>query len=121
MIRSLEFKQVVAVRVDLGMSLGKTSAQAAHASVLALEKCRKTNPTWARRWLRNEQRKIVVRVESLKELKALEGKAEVLGLPAATVKDMGLTEVPPGTMTALGIGPGPSDLVDRVTGSLPLL
>lgn len=121
LIRSFDFKQVIAVRADLGMSVGKTSAQVAHASVSALEKCRKHNPTWAKRWLQIEQRKIVLGVESVKELKALEMRARKLGLPTAMVKDMGLTEVPPGTLTALGIGPAPSDLVDRVTGSLPLL
>lgn len=121
LIRSFDFKQVIAVRADLGMSVGKTSAQVAHASVSALEKCRKHNATWAKRWLQIEQRKIVLGVESVNELKALEMRARKLGLPTAMVKDMGLTEVPPGTLTALGIGPAPSDLVDRVTGSLPLL
>lgn len=121
LIRPFEYKQVIAVRADLGMSVGKTSAQAAHASVSALEKCRKHKPTWARQWLGGEQRKIVVRVESADELKALEARGSRLGLPVAMVKDMGLTEVPPGTLTALAIGPAPSHLVDRVTGSLSLL
>jgi len=121
LVRPFEYKQVIVVRADLGMSIGKTSAQAAHASVSALEKCRKHNPGWARQWLQSEQRKIVLRADSLRELKVLETRAGGLGLPVAMVKDMGLTEVPPGTLTALAIGPAPSDKVDRVTGSLPLL
>jgi PTH2 family peptidyl-tRNA hydrolase len=60
-------------------------------------------------------------VKSERELRELEEQAKELGLPHALIVDKGLTEVPPGTVTCLGIGPAPSDKVDKITGGLPLL
>jgi len=115
------YKQAILIRVDLGMSVGKIAAQAAHAAVSAAEECKKIKPEWFRAWLEEGQKKVVLRVSGLEELKRLHDQARSLGLPTSIVEDAGLTEVPAGTITALGIGPAPSGLVDRVTGRLKLL
>ena len=116
-----KFKQVIAVRTDLGMSKGKIAVQVAHASVLASDEARKMHHSWWKVWFDEGQCKVAVKVKVEEELFSLEEKAKELKLPTAIVQDRGLTEVAPGTITCLGIGPGPSQLIDRVTGSLPLL
>lgn len=115
------FKQVIAVRTDLEMSKGKIAVQVAHASVTASEEARKRKAEWWHAWLDEGQKKVVVKTKSEEELMELERGARALGLPAALIRDRGLTELPPNTLTSLGIGPCPTELVDRLTGGLPLL
>jgi len=54
-------------------------------------------------------------------LQMLEAQAKDLGLPNALIVDRGLTQIPEGTVTCLGIGPAPASVVDRLTGKLQLL
>jgi PTH2 family peptidyl-tRNA hydrolase len=115
------YKQVVALRSDLKMSKGKIAAQAGHAAVSAGEGARKHFREWWRAWLREGQCKIAVKVESEEELLELEKQAKALAIPCALIIDRGLTEVPPGTMTCLGIGPAPVEKIDKITSMLPLL
>ena len=120
-VRNLErykYKQVIVVRSDLEMSTGKLAAQVAHASVTALQRAKREEKGWADAWLAEGQKKVVVVVASERELQK---KAMEVGVPGELVQDAGLTELPPGTVTALGVGPAPSELVDKVTGKLRLL
>lgn len=113
-------KVVVVVRLDLDISRGKTAVQVAHASVMcALESRVKAKP-WFDRWIEGGQRKVVLKAPDLKALRELHARAEREGLVCVLVQDAGLTEVEPGTTTVLGIGPAPDEVVDRVTGHLPL-
>ncbi|MCK4669130.1 peptidyl-tRNA hydrolase [Candidatus Bathyarchaeota archaeon] len=103
------------------MSKGKIAAQAGHAAVSAAEEARKHFKEWWKAWLKEGQCKIAVKVESEKELLELEMHAKDLALPCVLIIDRGLTEVPPETITCLGIGPAPVEKVDKITSMLPLL
>lgn len=116
-----EYKLVVAVRTDISMGKGKLAAQVAHAAVSASRDTERKMPEWFKRWWAEGQAKIVVKARSESELNSLRRKAEELGLPTVLIVDRGLTQIAPDTVTCLGIGPGPSELVDRITGDLKLL
>jgi PTH2 family peptidyl-tRNA hydrolase len=115
------YKQVIVFRSDLKLSKGKAAAQAGHAAVSAAEEARKHRKNWWEAWLNEGQCKVVLKVKSEKELLALEKQAKEMALPCALIIDRGLTEIPPGTITCLGIGPAPTDKIDKITGNLPLL
>lgn len=119
--KEVEYKQVIVVRTDIKMGKGKLAVQVAHASVSSAEICRAVKPEWFKKWIDTGQKKIVVKVKDVEELKNLKKKADDLGLPNALIIDAGLTQLEPGTITALGIGPAPADIIDKITGELPLL
>ncbi len=115
------FKQSIVVRVDLGMSKGKLASQVGHAAVSAAEIARKNKWKWWNLWIEEGQMKVVLKVNSSTELEMLCKRAMNLDLPCVQIVDRGLTEIPPCTITCIGIGPAPIDKVDRVTGDLTLL
>ena len=112
------YKLVVAVRTDLELSRGKLAVQVAHAAVeCALSAPRDVLGAWRR----EGAKKVVVKVPDLESLMALVEKAGKLGVRACVIRDAGLTEVPPGTVTCAGFGPDREERLDPITGSLPLL
>lgn len=116
-----EIKQVIIMRSDLEMGKGKLAAQAAHASLESFFVAEKKSPETAKAWLDSGQKKIVLKLDSEEGLVKLSKAFEYLGVPCALVRDAGLTELPPGTITALGVGPWKSPEIDKYTSSLKLL
>ena len=114
-------KQAVVVRTDLKMGKGKLAAQVAHASLTSAEEAMKKRPAWFESWKDGGQAKIVLRAGSEDELRDLYQVARAAGLPASLIQDRGLTQLEPGTITCLGVGPAPDPDVDLVTGKLKLL
>ena len=114
-------KQAIVVRTDLKMGKGKLAAQVAHASLAAAEAAQRREPDWYLGWKEEGLAKIVLKVGSKEALDELFAKARSMGLPASMVEDRGLTQLDPGTVTCLGIGPAPDAEIDGVTGALKLL
>jgi PTH2 family peptidyl-tRNA hydrolase len=126
-----EYKQVIVLRKDLKMGCGKACAQASHAAQLALfeaKRMEKLEPVmWeginniVDMWVTGGYHKVILTVDSETELIALHEVALARGLPTAFVVDFGLTQLPPHTITAVGIGPAKSDEIDKITGHLRLM
>jgi len=100
------------------MSKGKLAAQVAHASIGAWKRADKKLRD---EWEREGGKKVVLAVENESELRKFLIEAQRAGLPKALISDAGHTELKPGTMTCLGIGPDNAKKIDGVTGELETL
>lgn len=138
-------KQVIVVRKDLNMRKGKIAAQACHASLSAVlramlnvecfswnyneekNKVEFKSETENRgenleQWFDKDYKKIVLYVNSKKELFNLKQVADNMGVICSLITDNGNTEfhgVP--TPTCLAFEPLPDEYIDIITGHLPLL
>ena len=116
----MEYKLVIIVRTDLGISKGKMAAQVAHAAVNCSLKSKKSDLSNFNKWFNEGQKKVVVKVINESLLRKLQQHARDIGLTSSLVTDAGLTEVPSGTVTCLGIGPASESKIDEITGNLTL-
>jgi peptidyl-tRNA hydrolase, PTH2 family len=116
-----EYKMVIVTRSDLCLSAGKLAAQVAHAAVCCALSTKKNNSKWFSHWQNRGAKKAVVKVNCFQDFISLKLQAQKLNIATAMIEDAGLTEIPSGTITVLGIGPAPSNIIDQVTGSLSLL
>ncbi len=117
----MNYKQAIIVRTDLKMSVGKTCAQVAHASLGSALKAMNNKKQWFDGWTKEGQKKVVLKVKNAEEIFELYEMAKASEMPCYLVNDAGLTELEPGTTTTLGIGPGPNENIDKITGELKLL
>lgn len=133
-------KQVVLVRTDLNMSVGKIASQVAHACMsVFFQKLVKTNDDinisfnnpdyyivqhskYFDEYIEGAFKKVVLAVDSEKQLLDLYQKAKAKNIHCSLIRDSGLTEfnlVP--TYTTVCIGPWLDSEIDKITGNLKLL
>jgi len=120
-VNNVEYKIVVVVRGDLKLSQGKLAVQVAHAAVNCALSAKKNDTDVFKKWYNEGQRKVVVKALNLEELYELKTLAENKDLTTSLITDAGLTEVPAGTITCLGIGPASNAMIDSITGKLSLV
>lgn len=131
-------RQVICVRKDLSMPTGKLAAMVAHASMsfiiknmddcwIGEEQPFQLNLTEVQhQWLTEldpglephhqvSMAKIVLAVNSEKELLDVESKAKEAKLTVHRVIDSGHSHNPPGTFVCIAIGPDFPDKIDSVT------
>jgi len=111
----MPLKQVILVRRDLKLPKGKLAVQCSHASTDCALKSKKDIVD---EWKSLGMKKVVLKVEDLKELLKYKKQADELGLVNSLIKDAGHTVVEPGTITCLGIGPDEEEKIDKVSGKL---
>jgi PTH2 family peptidyl-tRNA hydrolase len=116
-----EYKMAIVTRSDLKLSTGKLAVQVAHAAVVCALETKKKNSKWFNKWQNEGAKKVVLIVDSEKDFFPLKDKAEELKMTAYIISDAGFTEIPAGTITVLGIGPAPENIMDQVTGDLETL
>lgn len=116
-------KMVFVVNTDLGMKIGKTCAQVAHATLglhqIMIQNERTLGDDMVR-WLEYGQAKICLRADNTQHLLELQKNANALNLPSFLVQDAGRTQIPAGSFTVLSIF-GKISVVNQVTGTLRLL
>lgn len=132
-----EPKQVIIIRRDLDMSIGKAIAQGAHASVAAVQQgsfvsTLSDDPSFVdylcielkediEEWSNGSHTKIVLGVDSEEEMLDLYSKAQNAGLRRSIIKDEGRTELRGQNYTAMAIGPADPEKINAITGHLKLL
>ena len=128
-------KLVIVVRTDLHMGKGKIAVQVAHAAVACYRssipvlfdadihaKLENGSTSRGDNWfIYYDQKKIVLKVDTLDDLLKVEANARKSGLVVERIVDLGLTQIKPNTITCIGIGPDDDDEIDAVTSGLKLL
>lgn len=122
-------KQVIIMREDLSMNVGKVAAQAAHASLGALlnknqshtrEEIKVELSDCEVEWFNDKFTKVLLGAKNERQLMALRDKALELGLNVVEIVDAGHTTFEEPTLTCIGIGPNYKEEIDEVTKKLQL-
>ncbi|CAL4130419.1 unnamed protein product [Meganyctiphanes norvegica] len=114
-------KMVLVVREDLKMGKGKIASQCSHATLIAYKRGLQVIPNIVQAWEDLGQPKVVLKAPNMEEIERLIKVAVDEGITTNIVRDAGRTQVNPGSVTVLAVGPGATTSVDRITGHLKLL
>ena len=113
-------KQVIVMIRELKLTKGKMSAQASHAAIGAYKRAKAICPDIVRAWELEGEKKVTVYVEKTSDLFELFHKIPD-EIPKILITDAGKTQLDPGTVTCMGLGPYHDDELDRYTRELKLV
>mmetsp|Transcript_5694 Transcript_5694/g.8859 ORF Transcript_5694/g.8859 Transcript_5694/m.8859 type:complete len:379 (+) Transcript_5694:425-1561(+) len=116
-----QLKLVFAVSMDLKMTTGKIAAQVAHACLAMYRGLIHSNPGLLQEWETMGEPKIVCKIDNIEEIMKLCASAKLKNIPSFMIQDAGRTQVAPGSVTVVAIGPERASIIDQVTGHLKLL
>lgn len=114
------YKQMIVVRNDLRLGKGKIAAQVSHASLESYLLTFKKTPEISQAWLKQGQKKIVLKVESKQELIDLFKQLNSF-FPTVLIKDAAHTQLKQPDYTCLGVGPIKETEIDKFTKKYKLL
>jgi peptidyl-tRNA hydrolase, PTH2 family len=89
--------------------------------VAAYKQAKRWKPEELSNWEQSGQAKVTLKAVSEEALRELAKAARAHGLGVSLIQDAGRTQIARGSTTVLGIGPGASGTIDKVTGHLSLL
>jgi len=125
--KTRDTKQIIVVRKDLGMNVGKACAQVAHAAMMFMSRALREGvslqelPEPFQAWISDSFTKVVTGVDSTEALMEVKAAAEAAGIPVSVVVDARHTQFRgEKTLTCIAVGPWWSDEIDLVTRKLLL-
>ena len=87
---------------------------------MAYQQAKRKEPRILKEWEDCGQAKVVLKVDTEEDMLELATTARAIGLITSIVRDAGRTQIASGSKTVLGIGPGPVDIIDQISGHLKL-
>lgn len=122
-----EYKMVILIRSDLGMSPGKVASQCVHAALGCVRFVNDNNSstkcnyqTKLQAWESTGEKIVCLRCDTLADMQNYFNVAHARDITVHAVRDAGRTEIAPGSITCLAIGPDTTTRIDIVTGTLRL-
>ena len=119
----MNYKQIILIRSDLDMRCGKKCVQVSHASIMGSDAGPKETVS---EWKKEGMRKIVLKVKDIDQLLGIWNSIVGYGICGAIVRDFGLTQLDPNTITCIGFTPyhcesDEGKILDDLTKDLSLL
>ena len=114
-------KMVILVNMRLKMKCGKIASQCCHASNNAIHRMKFKDRNIFNIWNNTGQKTIIVKANDEEHFLEIKEKLDKKNIQNTIIKDMGLTQIEPGSITTMAVGPYFENEIDEIIGDLKLL